>query len=48
MDGKKTIEIETVEILRKQEEELCIDLEENAILSAEFRQAEAATKAGES
>ena len=36
------------EILRQQEEELCIDLEENAILSAEFRQAEAAAKAGES
>ena len=48
MDEKKTINIETVEILRKQEEELCIDLEENAILAAEFRQAEAPAKAGES
>ena len=36
------------EILRQQEEELCIDLEEYAILAAEFRQAEASAKAGES
>ena len=48
MDEKKTIKIETLEILRNQEENLSIDLEENAILAAEFRQAEASAKAGES
>ena len=48
MDEKKTIKIETLEILRNQKENLCIDLEENAIMAAEFRQAEASAKAGES